>query len=332
VTLPPKLEGAASEPVRLTVAELLKLFNERNRDFEIVGRIEQTLSEHGLCCEPALTEPSLALNSPVVVRANFGEQESSGPSDPAAQQEDPVTPATLLIGDLPTADLGGDLVSASPDEDLAEVLTRMMLANLSQLPVLSSASVLTGVVSWKSIVLAHARGEAKTLADVTQKDDVPEVRIDADLLASIPDIYAKDYVFVRALDQTICGIVTAADLSHEFGNLTGPYLRLGEIERRLRRCVGRMCADTQEDLRDATGNKKAATIHGLVLGDIEKVFRKPERWAKLGWGIHQDTFVARLESVRRTRNDVAHFRPDPITPKQRKELYTFAGWLKELVP
>ncbi|MDB4872419.1 MAG: hypothetical protein JWL97_3423, partial [Gemmatimonadales bacterium] len=125
---------------------------------------------------------------------------------------------------------------------------------------------------------------------------------------------------------------TAADLSNEFGSLTGPYLRLGEIERRLRRCVHRMCSGTIEDLRDATGNKKAKTIHGLVLGEIERVFKKPERWVRLGWGIRQDTFVAQLEAVRRTRNDVAHFRPSPVTPQQREQLYAFAGWLKDLVP
>jgi hypothetical protein len=332
VSLPPELAAAASEPVHLTVAELLGLFHERNRDFEIVSQIEQTLSAHGLCCEPALAEPTLALSSPLLIRANIEEQESGDPSAPMAEEEDSVAPTSLCIGDVPTAILGDDLVSVGPGDDLRDVLTCMMRDNLSQLPVLSNPYVLTGVVSWRSIAMAHARGAAMTLTGVTQTVDVPEVRIDADLLATIPDIYEQDYVFVRAADQTICGIVTAADLSNEFGNLTGPYLRLGEIERRLRRCVGRMCSDTPQDLRDATGNKRAKTIHGLTLGEIEEVFKKPDRWARLGWRIRQDTFVAQMASVRRTRNAVAHFRPDPITPEQREQLYAFAGWLRELLP
>lgn len=129
----------------------------------------------------------------------------------------------------------------------------------------------------------------------------------------------------------LSGIVTTADLSLEFGNLTGPYLRLGEIERRLRRCVERMCG-TLEDLRDACGNTRADAADNLTVRQIMNVFEKPERWAALNWGVQQSVFVAELDEVRRIRNAVAHFRPSPLTKEQVERLQIFAGWMKDLVP
>lgn len=340
MNLPPELQDAAVTPANLTVAELLALFGERNRDFEIVGRILQTLADHELVCAPSLSDGSLDRDSIVTISgasAVYEEPHADAGASTSQQQaqsggSDVFGPAALRICDVPTADLEGDLVTVHPDEDLIDVRTRMLLGNFSQLPVLSSPYVLTGVVSWKSIAMAHTRGPVRGLADVIQKTDIPEAKIDADLLATIPDIFAKDYVFVRDYDYTVCGIVTAADLSNAFGDLAGPYLRLGEIERRLRHCVNKMCDGTVEDLRDAAGHRKAESANDLTLGQIEQVFKKPDRWSKLRWGIRQDTFVDELVQVRKIRNEVAHFRPRPLTNEQRDQLSTFAGWLKELIP
>lgn len=340
MSLPSALQDAAAAPVDLKVYELLALFGERNRDFEIVGRIQQMLADHELVCSPSLSDGALSRNSVITIhRASTAYEEpsadagaSASPQGAESGQADAAGPTALRICDVPTADLEGDLVTAHPDEDLIDVRTRMMLGNFSQLPVLSSPHVLTGVVSWKSIAMAHTRGPVRSLADTIQKADIPEVKIDADLLATIPDIFARDYVFVRGHDYTVCGIVTAADLSNAFGDLAGPYLRLGEVERRLRHCVSKMCDGTVKDLRDATGYRKAESAHDLTLGQIEQVFRKPDRWSKLRWGIRRDTFVDELAKVRKIRNEVAHFRPNPLTNEQRDQLSTFAGWLKELVP
>jgi CBS domain-containing protein len=324
----------AEPPVELTIRELLQLFGERTRDTDIVERITRELEEHGLCSDPPLTDPTLSGTARIVVRPDEGAAEP-GSAEPV--DEEPMPPDALRIEDMPTARLDGRLVSVRPDDDLGKVLDIMIRGNLSQLPVMSGPYLLNGVVSWKSITLGYARGAAPTLKEMMQIGEPPTVRIDADLLATIPDIYEHDYVFVRDLDMTLTGIVTAADLSDQFRQLSGPYLRLGEIERRLRRCVNRMCP-TVEILREAATNPEskrkcsAKTAAELTLFQIEQIFTKPDRWAVLGWQVQQNTFIAEMKTIRQIRNKVAHFKPDPLKQNEAESVYAFAGLVKDLVP
>jgi hypothetical protein len=137
-------------------------------------------------------------------------------------------------------------------------------------------------------------------------------------------------VFVRDTDQKITGLVTAADLSLGFGNLTGPFLRLGEIERRLRRCVDKMCP-TVDELRQASGcGAESPTTSPSARSSASS--NAPTAGARLNWGLPQDGFVGRLDDVRVIRNQVAHFRPSPLTPQQRQQVDVFAGFIKNLMP
>ncbi|WP_433248631.1 CBS domain-containing protein [Actinomadura nitritigenes] len=323
-TLPPELANAAAEPVELTVAELLGLFGERNRDPEIVGRVECVLSEAGLCCAPSLIHGHL--DSSVVV----GSAEAGEGSPDAEGEEEAPAPKALRIGDLPSARLPeGALVSLHPDDDLPRARMKMLENHFSQLPVLSGPYVLKGLVSWQSIALAHAKGKCEALADAM--DEARIVRVDAELLVTIPEINAYNCVFVRDENEKISGVVTPADLSLEFGRLTGPFLRLGEIERRLRHCVNRMCTTTAE-LREASGNSKAKIADDLTVWQIQQVFAKPDRWSRLAWGLHREEFVAKLDEVRKIRNEVAHFRPNPLTNNQVHKVEIFASLLKNFMP
>lgn len=326
MTLPPELKNAAAEPVTLTVADLLGLFGERNRDPEIVGRIEAELASARLRCVPALLHGNLG--STVTVRAAEEERQDEAPETGAEEQAP--APASLRVRDLPTARLDeGALVCLSPADDLPHARMVMLERNFSQLPVMSGPYMLKGVVSWQSIALAHAGGKCDSLADATLP--APEVSIEAELLVTIPDINRHNCVFVRDTDQKISGLVTAADLSLEFGRLTGPFLLLGEIERRLRRCVDRMCP-TAGELRDASGYGSAESPDDLTIGQIIRIFRTPERWARLNWELPHDGFVGKLNEIRMIRNEVAHFRPNPLTAAQRQQVEIFAGMVKSLMP
>lgn len=319
MTLPPVLANAAADPVRLPVAELLHLFGERNRDPEIVAVIEGVLSEAGLCCVPSLIHGRL--DSVVTVQAEEEPPETGG-------EEESIAVTALRIGDLPTARLPqGVLVHLSPDDELPRARMMMLENQFSQLPVLSGV-MLKGMVSWQSIAMAHARGKCDSLNDVIEP--AKEVSIDAELMLTIPDIIEHNCVFVHD-DHKVTGLVTAADLSMEFGRLTGPFLRLGEIERRLRKCVRRMCG-TVEELREASGNKRANSADDLTVWQIQQVFADSDCWARLSWQLPQDDFVAKLDTVRKIRNEVAHFRPNPLTGTQLQRLEIFAGLVKNFMP
>ncbi|WP_141576283.1 CBS domain-containing protein [Actinomadura sp. WMMA1423] len=322
MTLPPELQNAAADPVELTVGRLLALFGERNRDPGIVAGIDTALSEAGLRCVPSLIHGNLS--STVTV----GPLEEAREAPEPGGEEETLAATALRIGDLPTARMpDGALVHLLPEDDLPRARMLMLENRFSQLPVLSGV-MLKGVVSWQSIAMAHARGQCESLTDVTEP--AREVSIDAELLVTIPDIIENNCVFVHD-DHKITGLVTVADLSLEFGRLTGPFLRLGEIERRLRKCVNRMCG-TAEELRAASGNNKADCPEDLTIWQIQQVFAKPDCWARLPWALHRDDFVTRLDAVRKIRNEVAHFRPNPLTETQLKQVDAFAGLLKTFVP
>ena len=145
-------------------------------------------------------------------------------------------PVALLVRHIPSA-IGG-LTSVSPEDSLGKAQALMSAHDYSQLPVMSNEWDLRGAVSWQSIAKASLINPDIKLKQAT----IPMptvVHADDDLLGQIDVIYRDDFVFVREPDGQVSGIVTTADLTLRFRDLTTPFFELGEIERRLRRCISR---------------------------------------------------------------------------------------------
>jgi hypothetical protein len=131
----------------------------------------------------------------------------------------------------------------------------------------------------------------------------PEVRASAELLSQINLIYREDFVFVRGDDDRICGIVTTADVTGQFRDLTTPYFQLGEIERRLRRCIG--SAFSADELRAVTGKGSAEE---MVFGQYKYLLNYEARWRQMGWErLDRPMFIGYLDDARIVRNRVMHF-------------------------
>ena len=137
---------------------------------------------------------------------------------------------SLRIDSLPSSTLG--VVSVGPADSLEHAQSLMMSRDLSQLAVLTGPRSLRGAVSWESIAKARIRDPGASLMDAMQYPET--VRGEDDLLAKIPVIRDTGFVFVAAADNTITGIVTTADLTQLLGRLGSQFLRLAEIEHRLR--------------------------------------------------------------------------------------------------
>lgn len=60
-----------------------------------------------------------------------------------------------------------------------------------------------------------------------------------DLLDWIGTVHQSGYVLVRDHDHKVCGLVTASDLTVQFGTRVRPFVLVEEIEQRLRRVVDR---------------------------------------------------------------------------------------------
>ena len=49
----------------------------------------------------------------------------------------------------------------------------------------------------------------------------------------------------------------------------------------------------------------------MTMGDYQQVLASTECWMELGWPLDRGTFVKRIDELRRIRNDITHFNPDP---------------------
>ena len=160
-----------------------------------------------------------------------------------------------------------------------------------------------------------------------------EVKAEDDLLAAIPVIVAEGFAFVRDGKNNLTGVVTTADLSHTFVGLTGPFLQIAEIERRLRKIIDQKLADgsfTQADLQDVVKDNAGPRANpqsaaDLTIGEYQTLLGDPDCWGRLGWSSDRKTFINALDEVRQIRNDIMHFDPDP---PDTRPLGAFLDWLR----
>lgn len=322
------LAKAANQPLQLRIRDLLAIWGASYRDFDTVGRIQRDLAEAGLHVQPPLTEGSAS--SVVHVGAEPREDAERTPDEgAAAEDEELVLPqVSLRVSDIPSA-VGG-ITSISPDAPLADAQAIMMRDNFSQLAVMTGPKELRGAVSWETIARAHVRAGQVSLADAI--DLLPKVvQADEELFSQLTTIYDAGYVFVRAGNDCVCGIVTTADLSNQFRLLTEPFFQLGEIERRLRRCIAH--AFTLNDLqRVANPRKPISSVDELMFGQYVRLLNDDFRWNSLNWQISREIFVHELDEVRKIRNRVMHFSARPLNGEQQRRLRAFLSWMRHLDP
>ncbi|MFJ4014498.1 hypothetical protein [Streptomyces sp. NPDC090026] len=121
------------------------------------------------------------------------------------------------------------------------------------------------------------------------------------------------------------GIVTSADLAGEFGAVARPFFTLGEIERRLRRCLGRVYdeADVQKV------HKKKMSVDEMMFGEYIRLLDNEERWDKLGWPlVDRVHFIGLLGRVKDVRNTVMHFNAPSLKAEQLDLLDSFVSMLR----
>jgi hypothetical protein len=152
------------------------------------------------------------------------------------------------------------------------------------------------------------------------------------LFHAIPAIIEDGYVLVRADDKTISGIVTASDLSLQFQQLSEPFLLLGEIEQHVRKLIeGKFALSDLQDAKDpADVQRLVERVADLTLGEYIRLLDNSNRWTMLKVNIDRAIFIAELKEVKRIRNDVMHFDPDPLGESELSTLRSFVRLLQRL--
>jgi restriction system protein len=322
---------AKSSPVEITIRELIGLWGAQRRGYWVVDRITRELAEAGLTTEPPFADGWID-GSVKLVPVELAPETSDPHSDSKRSESPTELDTTLRVGSLPSSNQG---VAFVPPEDSLVVAESIMLRyDFSQLAVMTASDSrdLKGAVSWESIAQAQLRDSQCSLKDSLIPSD--PVDLDDDLLGLIPRIVASGFVFVRARDRRISGIVTMADLSLEFSNLATPFFLLGEIERRLRRRINE-CFDGLElgaIKDDEDEDRQISSADDLTFGEYGRLLENPDRWKKLGWPVDRKTFTASLDEIRDIRNDIMHFSPDPLAEAQLSALKAFIKWLRIMDP
>lgn len=258
---------------------------------------------------------------PTIVVASEGVVETvlSEPSDP-----------TFRIGSLPAANKA--LTTVGQDDPLKKAVTMMLQFDYSQLPIMHGEREVKGMISWKSIASRYAIG-GECCKVQNCREDAQVVDGNGTLFDAIPTIVKHGYVLVRnPQDRKITGIVTASDLSLQFQQLAEPFLLLREIELHIRQLLQDNVLP--EDLywlgsADTTA-PKPNSISDLSFGGYVRLVQRPQVWQRLALNIDQASLTKQLEDVRQIRNDVMHFDPDPLTPKQLDVLKNAAKFMQQL--
>lgn len=319
---------ADSAPIRLTIRQLLGYWDARRRGYWITEEIKQDLTEARIATHPDFTEGWIDSSIELVPIKSPAAQ--SDEQVPAVSSAPNATQVSLRVMSLASANSTVEFVRL--DDTLERAQTLMICNDYSQLAVQSGPRDLRGAVSWESIAQAKIGKPEAGLRDAIRQPEV--VGLHDDLLARIPMIVEAGFVFVQASDRQICGIVTTADLSLEFGALAKPFFMLAEVERRLRRLIDRKFnSDEIAAVVDpADTERSAASASDLTIGEAARLLESPANWNRLGWLLDRPIFINQLHGVRQIRNEVMHFSPDPLDEDQIRRIELFLRSLRKLDP
>lgn len=322
------------------VKTLLSWFGQKGRGKHVVQTIEEALGEAGLFTRPAFTSGGVhdyiefkaspeTVDGPAAESADSrgggdgakpddgGESESEEGGDGRDRPLPEGAGSKFCIGMLEAANRPPDeILTINRDKTVEEATTLMMMHRYSQLPVTQDMRRIDGMISWRSMGRARARGGACEHV----RDCLEPVRIleqDAPFFETVDTIAEEEVVLVRGKDRTITGIVTTSDLSREYHRKAAPFLLLEEVEDRIRILISRnlSVAEIRKAKKSGDDTREVEDAGDLTFGEYVRLLEDRENWRKLRLGIDRKLFVGLLNDVREVRNDVMHFRPDSSEPE-----------------
>jgi len=216
---------------------------------------------------------------------------------------------TIVVGDLPSAHLGADLICVQESTSFAEIETLLLLHDYSQLPVVHSRRRTVArhqhTVSWKSVARAKLKDHQAIPKDAFVQ--VQCVRPTDDLMRIVPRVLEHDFVLVE--DQNILqGIVTPFDLTEFFGSKITPFILIGEIDKRLRRVIARKFSISEIQAICAEYGHHVTSTEDMTIGDYIAVLQPAENWERLRWPLIQSIVLKAFNKVREERNQLMHFK------------------------
>lgn len=307
-------------PLAVSVRELVGRWGGRARGHRISQRIDADLANHGVVTTPNFRRVTLDATVSLVGTSPSAEDVAATAVTDTAVTASAVIASPelaeigeraigLTLGNLPSA--AGGLVSVKPGATIDEAVTKMLLNDFSQLPVLVNKYRCLGAVTWRSIAQARHQDPAALLSSaVVPSDPLP---YDTELLDVVGRLQGDGFVFVVGVENVVSGIVTTADVVQLYSEMSTPFFLIGELDQELRRLVvATFPFDEVCKLCDPEGRRGIATYDDLAMGDYQRVLEHPANWSTLGWPLDRVAVAQRLRELRDLRNDIMHFNPDPL--------------------
>ena len=191
-----------------------------------------------------------------------------------------------------------------------------------------------GLISWKSIGEASkVHNKECTFVRQCMDTDVEILRDDTPLWKAIRTIAERDVVLVKNSAKEIIGLVSTYDIAVEYHSLSEPFLLLGEIENNLRQLIARAkyplsVTEAAKDPKDV--ERKVKSVSDLTFGEYIELLQQPANWQSIGYNLSRKTFIAEMIEVRKIRNEVMHFHPDPLTKVELDYLRRVANMMRSL--
>jgi len=238
-----------------------------------------------------------------------------------------------------------NLTCVQIDDAIMQALDLMIEHNYSQLPVLDTDGCLLGMVTYESIMRAtrsfNVKLESLSVRDAMVK--APHHFQDDDLFDLLDDLKNTNAVVIIDPGGHPTGIVTSFDTTEFLRDRTEDTMRLEEVELTIKDFIKLAYRNDkgeidEEKLNQAIGglfvpkdiqqNKKPKAFDELSLNDYIILLTDRFAWDFLATilKIKRDALIELLQKVRKTRNDLAHFRGE-ISSRDRDDLRYCADWL-----
>jgi predicted transcriptional regulator len=321
-----RAEAESGRPRTLSVRDFIGLWDLEDRDRVATAQIDADLANHGLTTSPDFRAVSMERTVRIVSLPQDAEP-TSGTEITDGQ------PATAVI-DEQNVDIGltldnlvppkMSLVSVSPSATFEEAITAMQINDFSQVAVLANSHTLYGSVSWESIAAAKHRDPEASFGDAIDRRARDRVfDYDTRLLDVLGTLQQHGFIFVRDDQRKISGIVTAADVVRKYDETATPFFLIGEIDQELRQLLQNTF--DEETVRQAClgANLPFKSLDTMSIGQYQAVLNNASCWSQLGWPLDRRVFIARLDELRKIRNNVMHFNPDPVRPSEVAKLRNF---------
>lgn len=316
------------KPIKTFPSVATEFLGYSRRGWRVVEAVNKLLEEHDVLCEPEFGSAWFygTIEIKPKPKVSAGKQTSDN------EENDPTPRLSLLkaanLNKVKESGGGNGLISVNRDTPLNEAITLMLINDYSQLPILSGQRDVEGVVSWKSIGKALALGKAcSTVSDC--KDEVIVLNFDEPLFNAVKFIIEKDFVLVKQKDKTISGIVTMTDIGEQFISMAEPFLIIEQIENHIRKLLDQKFSSEELNIPNSQEDKPKTinSLADLTFGHYVRIIEDPKKFEKININVDRALLVAKLEEVRKIRNDVMHFDPEGITPKSLELLRQTVSFL-----